>query len=354
MGPAETQLHSQNRPARSLRQTNFSLTQVELPSASMEQEVLTGLLNVPKKILPKYLYDAEGSRLFDRICELPEYYPTRVETAILARYAGEILDRIGHDLCVIEPGAGACRKSRFLLETGNVSTFIPVDISTEHLRHSAQEVASCFPHVAVHAVAMDFLAALPGLQPILPRGGRRVIFYPGSSIGNFDPPEACRLLTQFGRLLNEDDMLLIGFDLRKDPELLRRAYDDSQGVTAAFNLNLLSRLNRELGTDFDVDAFRHIALYHEAPGRIEMHLESLIAQEVAIAHERIFIDASERIHTENSYKYSVAQFDAMAAGAGFSPVGGWRDSAGCFAVGLYAKRLPKPSRAGRNARPRKA
>ena len=169
---------------------NFRLSRVEAHSRTMEEEVIAGLKNSPKAISPKYFYDEEGSRLFDQICELPEYYPTRTETSILERHAGAILNRLGRDLCIIELGAGACHKGRLLLETGNVSSFIPVDISTEYLRSQALRVARSFPHVSVHAVGMDFLVSLGSLESLLPEVGRRVIFYAGSSIGNFDPSDA--------------------------------------------------------------------------------------------------------------------------------------------------------------------
>jgi dimethylhistidine N-methyltransferase len=317
---------------------NFTLTQVDVDSRSMEEDVIAGLKTIPKTILPKYFYDEEGSRLFDQICELPEYYPTRTETSILERHAHAILDRLGRDLCVIELGAGACHKGRLLLETGKVSSFIPVDISTEYLRSQALRVARGFPDVSVHAVGMDFVVSLGSLESFLPEVGRRVIFYAGSSIGNFDPPDACRLLRQFHELLRKDDALLIGYDLKKDPNLLHQAYNDAEGVTAAFNLNLLARFNRELKADFDVKAFRHVARYDEARGRVEMHLESLSAQEVRIANERVRFDKFERTHTESSYKYSVDEFDGVAAGAGFDSVGVWTDPAAYFAVALYARR----------------
>ena len=317
---------------------NFTITEVEVDCRTMGEEVLAGLKGVPKAISPKYLYDEEGSRLFDRICALQEYYPTRTETSILKRHAAAILDRLGWGLSIIELGAGACHKGRLLLETGKVSNFIPVDISTEYLRGEALRVARSFPHVSVHAVGMDFLISLDTLGSILPDPGKCVIFYAGSSIGNFDPPDVRRLLVQFHKLLRKDDALLIGYDLKKNPDLLRRAYNDSEGVTAAFNLNLLARFNRELGADFDLGAFRHVALYDEALGRVEMHLESLLAQEVNIAGERVSFDTFERIHTESSYKYSVAEFDAIAAEVGFDSAGVWTDPVGYFAVSLYTKR----------------
>jgi dimethylhistidine N-methyltransferase len=316
---------------------NFRLTKLPMLTRTMKEEVLAGLRRVPKVIQPKYLYDEEGSRLFDLICALPEYYLTRVEISILRRYAGDMLDRIGRNLCVIEPGAGACQKARFLLETDAVSAFFPVDISADYLRSAALKTAGAFPHVSVHATAMDFLSDLPCLEPLLPGRQRRVIFYPGSSIGNFDFPDAGRLLTQFGRLLRRDDALLIGYDLKKDPKALQRAYDDSRGITAAFNLNLLARFNRELKADFDLSAFRHVALYNEPLGRIELHLESATAQEVKICAESILFNKFERVHTENSYKYTIPEFNWMAARAGFEPIEIWTDPAAYFAVGLYFK-----------------
>ena len=199
------------------------LTQVGVDSRTMEEEVIAGFKSIPKTISPKYFYDEEGSRLFDQICELPEYYPTRTETSILGRHASAMLGRLGRDLCVIELGAGACHKGRLLLETGKVSSFIPVDISTEYLQGQAFRVARSFPDVSVHAVGMDFLVSLDSLESLLPESGKRLIFFAGSSIGNFDPPDAHRLLRQFHELLRKDDALLIGYDLKKDPNLLHQA-----------------------------------------------------------------------------------------------------------------------------------
>jgi dimethylhistidine N-methyltransferase len=312
-------------------------TKVEVDARTMEEEVLAGLRAVPKTISPKYLYDAEGSRLFDRICELPEYYLTRTETSILKEHGHAILDRIGPDLCIIEPGAGACGKGRLLLETDRASAFVPVDISAEYLKDAALGVADSFPDVSVHAVAMDFLAGLDSLKPLLPRAATRLIFYAGSSIGNFDPPDARRLLRQFHDLLEEGDALLIGYDLQKDHALLHRAYDDPDGITASFNLNLLARLNRELGADFDLGGFRHVARYNEAECRMEMHLESLAGQKVRIGTESVLFGPSEHMHTESSYKYTVEGFDALAARAGFRRLDVWTDPASYFAVGLYRK-----------------
>jgi dimethylhistidine N-methyltransferase len=318
---------------------NFFLTEVDDDcSAASFCEVIQGLKSRPKKISCKYFYDSEGSRLFDLICDVPEYYLTRTEAAILDRHIGPILDRLGDDLCVIEPGAGSCLKVRILLESGNVSYYMPLDVSTDHLRKSALKIAEDFPGLSVHALAMDITNEIDRIKPLLPESRRRIIFYPGSSIGNFDPPAARRLLNQFCGLLRKGDMLLIGHDLIKDPAVLELAYNDRRGITAAFNLNLIARCNRELSANLDVDKFRHVAFYNEALSRIEMHLESRIAQETRISGEIIRFDAFERIHTENSYKYSISGFDEVAAGAGFEPAGTWTDTAQYFAVSLYEKR----------------
>jgi dimethylhistidine N-methyltransferase len=320
---------------------NFAATRVPASPCSMEKEVLEGLRNFPKTIHPKYLYDETGSQLFERICETPEYYLTRAETLILNERVGEILARIGCDFCLIEPGAGSCRKARLFLDAGAVTTFVPVDISSEHLVASATEVALSFPDLSVKAVAMDFLDDFGKLEEAVPRLGKRVIFYPGSSIGNFEPDVATRLLSQFSAFLREDGLLLIGYDLRKDPRLLMRAYDDAAGITSEFNLNLLSRLNRELGAEFDASAFKHVALYNEKEGRMEMHLESLAAQEVRIGNETVVFEESERIHTENSYKYRIEEFNGMAAHAGLEPAAIWTDRRSLFAVGLYRRQGTK-------------
>ena len=319
---------------------NFTAMRMPAISGSMAKDVLEGLRSFPKAISPKYLYDERGSALFERICETPEYYLFRTETAILTGHIGEILGRTGGDLCLIEPGAGACRKARLLLETGAVSTFVPVDISSRHLIDAATGVAIAFPEVSVNAVAMDFLTELPNLGKALPDNGARLIFYPGSSIGNFEPAAAFHLLGEFAGLLEEEGMLLIGYDLQKETGFLERAYNDGAGITSAFNLNLLTRLNRELGADFDVRAFRHVAFYNDSEGRIEMHLESVMSQKVRVAGETIGFSAKERIHTENSYKHTIPGFDGLARRAGLEPVGLWTDRDAFFAVALYRRRSP--------------
>ena len=333
---------SQTKPADHRSLPNFRLTGIGADSKPMEDEVLAGLRVIPKVISPKYFYDAKGSRLFDQICELPEYYQTRTEISILEQHANSMLDSLGEDLCIIEPGAGSCYKARILLETGRVAAFFPIDISADHLWNAAADISRTFPFISVHAEAMDFSASLGDIESLLPIVGKRLIFYPGSSIGNFDPPDACALLGQFCQMLREDDGILIGYDLRKSPYLLWRAYNDSDGVTAAFNLNMLARLNRELEADFDLNTFRHVAFYDETRKRVEMHLESQIAQQVSIAKERVSFNRFERIHTENSYKYSIDEFDKMAARVGLQRAGVWTDPASWFAVGLYIKAVRGP------------
>lgn len=310
-------------------------TRLDEKPSSMKEEVLTALERRPKQVLPKYLYDERGSLLFDLICDLPEYYLTRTEISILKRYGRQIAAMLDGSICLIELGAGACQKSSFLLDTGAVATFVPVDICGEFLWESLRALSHTFPRVRHHAIAMDFLDGLGRLAPLLPDQGTRLIFFAGSSIGNFDPPDAHHLLLQFHRLLRVGDAVLIGYDLRKDPDILHKAYNDAQGLTAAFNLNLLARFNRELRADFNLNAFRHVAFYNDVDGRIEMHLESMIPHEVHIAGRTFFFRRRETLHTENSYKYTHEGFEALANGAGFERAGVWTDSDALFALELY-------------------
>jgi len=250
---------------------------------SLADEFVAGLRAQPRAIAPKWFYDAEGSRLFERICELPEYYPTRTELALLTQHAPGIADRIGPGAEIVEFGAGASVKVRLLLDALmaprlSARRYMPVDISGEHLVEAAAALRADYPGLAVEPVVADFTAALA-----LPAGvGRRVGFYPGSSIGNFDPEAAVALLSRFRGWL-AGGPLLIGVDLVKDPALLHAAYNDASGVTAAFNLNLLARANRELGADFDLEGWAHSAFYQPALRRIEMHLVSRCRQRVSVA-----------------------------------------------------------------------
>ena len=288
-----------------------------------------GLRARPRSISPKWFYDEAGSRLFERICELPEYYPTRTELALLDRHAPELAECIGADAEIVEFGAGASRKVRLLLSAlQRPASFVPVDISGEHLAEAAQRLRAEHPGLAVRPVVGDYTA--DGLELPAP-AGRRIGFYPGSSIGNFEPAEAARLLERFRHWL-QGGGLLIGVDQVKSPALLHAAYNDAQGVTAAFNLNLLARANRELGADFDLAAWEHAAHYQPSLQRIEMHLVSRRAQRVHVGGECFDFDEGESIHTENSYKYSVAGFQALARRAGWAPQAVWADAAGRFSL----------------------
>lgn len=300
--------------------------------ADLAAEVRAGLRRRPRAISPKFFYDAEGSRLFDAITETPEYYLTRTEVSVLEENAAEIAARVGTGSLLVEPGGGSCAKVRILLRGLRPCAYVPMDISRDHLWIAAEQVAAEFPWLEVHAACTDFtrLMAVPESAP----DGPRVAFFPGSSIGNFDPEGAVGFLDSVASLVGPGGFLLIGVDLKKDKAILDAAYDDAQGITAAFNLNLLARINRELGADFHLDAWRHQAAYVEAEGRIEMHLASLREQAVHLAGECFEFAAGETIHTENSYKYTVAEFSTLAARAGFTAEVVWTDSEQRFSVHL--------------------
>ncbi|QKT03725.1 L-histidine N(alpha)-methyltransferase [Ectothiorhodospiraceae bacterium 2226] len=298
--------------------------------ARLEQEVLAGLAARSKAIPPKFFYDARGSALFDAICEQPEYYPTRTEIAILRRHAGEMAGLMGPNALLIELGSGSSQKVRLLLEALQPAAYMPLDISEQHLLRAAHALAEDYPWLEVHAACVDYSSSLT--LPPCPPGARRVAFFPGSSLGNFEPDQAQAFLKRVADAVRPDGGLLIGIDLKKDARVLDRAYNDAEGVTAAFNLNLLARINRELGADFDLDGFEHCAFYNAARGRVEMHLVSRRDQQVRMAGRTVRFAAGEHIHTENSYKYSVAEFQALARGAGFAPVQVWTDPQGLFSV----------------------
>jgi dimethylhistidine N-methyltransferase len=299
---------------------------------NLAADVLAGFSRAQKSIPPKYFYDAEGSRLFDAITRLPEYYPTRTETALLHEYADEIAQKAGTGHLLVEPGSGSCTKARILFEGLQPCAYVPMDISGDHLHVAAQEVAVDFPWLEVHATCIDF-TRLMTLPPDTPEG-RRLAFFPGSSIGNFDPDAAAGFLGMIADMVGPGGQLLIGVDLKKDKAVLEAAYDDARGVTAAFNLNLLTRINRELGADFDLAQWRHKALYNEAQGRIEMHLVSRVAQRVSLQGRTFRFAAGETIHTENSYKYSVAEFRELASRAGFATDTVWVDADRLFSLHL--------------------
>ena len=295
------------------------------------QALLAGLTAKAKSIPCRFLYDARGSALFDRICELPEYYPTRTELSILRAAASEIAERAGPGAQMIELGGVNSSKARILLDAlDEPAAYIPIDISREHLKASTATVGAERPDLAVLAVCADYTRPLT--LPEAPGGGIRLGFFPGSTIGNLQPDEAIVFLADWAERLGPGAAMIVGVDLRKDASVLEPAYDDAQGVTAQFSRNLLVRANRELGADFEVDAFAHRARYDAAHGRIEIHLESLKRQTVHIDGVALSFAAGERIHTEDSYKYSIEGFRGIARAAGFRPAAVWTDPRQLFSV----------------------
>jgi L-histidine Nalpha-methyltransferase len=292
-------------------------------------DIIAGLTAKPKSLPPKYFYDLQGSALFERITELPEYYPTRCEIGILQDNAPAIASMFPQGCALIEFGSGSSRKARILLSAAaTVEAYIPVDISGDFLLQDLAQLHRDLPHLVVHPLVEDFTQkfAIPRHLAKLPRVG----FFPGSTIGNFEPDEAGRFLRHIGKMLGMGSLLVVGIDLVKDEETLNRAYNDAEGVTARFNLNLLARINRELGADFDLAAFKHHAFFNRQKCRIEMHLASATPQAVRINGAAIEFGAGETIHTENSYKYTVKSFRALARKNGWSPVKVFTD--GFFSV----------------------
>jgi dimethylhistidine N-methyltransferase len=306
-------------------------------TAAFAADVLAGLMATPKRLSPKYFYDSIGSALFEQITELPEYYPTRTEIGILSEHAGDIAALIPNGAALIEFGSGSSTKTRKVLSTAtSLAAYVPVDISAQFLQQQAVELRREFPKLNVLPVAADFTKPfdLPDAVRTMPRVG----FFPGSTIGNFEPRQVVAFLSDWAKLLGPGGEMLIGADLKKDPKILNAAYNDKAGINAAFNLNLLTRINRELGGDFDLDRFAHVAFYSEADGRVELYLKSLAEQTVMAAGQRFRFGAGELIHTENSYKYAIADFRALAARAGFQAVETWTDPAQLFSVHYLRRR----------------
>jgi len=293
-------------------------------------EILDGLSQAQKRIDPKYFYDARGSALFERITGLPEYYPTRTERGILASNAGEMADSCGQNCVLIEPGSGSSEKVRLLLDAVKPSAYVPMDISADFLEQSAIQLAEEYPWLKVHAVCADF-ANLEKMPEALPEG-RFVVFYPGSTLGNMRPGEAVAFLQRLGGWLNRDGGILIGIDLHKSTRTLEAAYNDGQGVTAQFNLNVLNHINTLTNADFDPGCFSHHAFYNEEKQRVEMHLVSQRDQVVNLGGTRIGIGCGETIHTENSYKYTPEGFRELAENAGFEIRSSWYDEQEFFGV----------------------
>ncbi|MHB1205673.1 MAG: L-histidine N(alpha)-methyltransferase [Rhodospirillaceae bacterium] len=294
-------------------------------------DVIAGLARRPKAIPCKYFYDERGSQLFDAITRTPEYYPTRAELEILTVNAAQIASLVGKGAHLIEFGSGSSHKIRLLLGAmRELASYIAVDISEAYLLKATAALRKGFPDLPVIPLCADFTQ--PFVLPRSARAGRKVGFFPGSTIGNFTESQARAFLHQAAAMLGAGGGFIVGVDLKKDATVLEAAYNDSAGLTAAFNLNLLRRINRELGGAFDLGSFAHRAIYNADAGRIEMYLDSLRAQTVQVGDHGFAFTAGEPIHTENSYKYSVAEFHALARDAGFTPGQVWTDRRGLFSL----------------------
>jgi L-histidine Nalpha-methyltransferase len=309
-----------------------------LPDPDLVRAVRSGLARVPKTLPCRFFYDLEGSRLFDRICELPEYYLTRTEDQILRDHASEMVAMLPPGLEIAELGSGSASKTRRILEAAlqrqPTLRYVPIDISAEMLAHTASDLSCRYAGLRVDPLAGEYSEALPRLRhsgdaPML-------LLFLGSNLGNFTPEEAVPFLAGLRRVMRPGDRLLMGLDLRKDPRLLEAAYDDVAGVTAEFNLNLLRRINRELGADFDLASFTHRAVYNREEGRVEMYLVSERAQTVTVAGQSYPFAAGEALHTENSYKYTLPQICDLSARAGLDLARTWTDPQQWFSVNLFA------------------
>ncbi|PWB94263.1 L-histidine N(alpha)-methyltransferase [Methylosinus sporium] len=294
-------------------------------------DVLDGLSRAEKRLSCVYFYDAVGSELFDEITHLPDYYPTRVETDILAAHGEEMLDGAGEDMALVEFGSGSSRKTEILLERApRLALYAPIDVCASALEKARARLSARFPHLRVRPIVADFSRPAPLPADIADR--RRIGFFPGSTIGNFTPDEARALLLAMRVLLGPGGRLIVGVDLKKDPSRLIAAYNDAHGVTAAFNLNLLARINRELGGGFDLSGFGHQAIYDERAGRIEMRLVSRRRQTAKIGGRDFAFSRGEAIHTEDCYKYGVDEFRTTASDAGWAPGRVWTDAEALFSV----------------------
>ncbi len=306
-----------------------------VPPDNFLEDVVAGLSLPQKQLPPKYFYDARGSELFEAICSLPEYYPTRAEISLTRQHIAEIARFAGAGCELIEYGSGASTKSQILIDALAPVAYVPVDISESALRAAAAQLAARFPWLNVRAVVGDF--GRPMAIPAFGGPGRKVVYFPGSTIGNLTREEALAFLRMTRGQVGPGGAMLVGVDLKKDPNLLHAAYNDAQGVTARFNLNLLHRVNAELGGDFVVAKFAHYAFYNAPMGRIEMHLASLERQMVNVGRHRFSFAPGESIHTENSCKYSIEEFQALAALGGFCGEKVWQDAEGLFSLhGLVA------------------
>jgi dimethylhistidine N-methyltransferase len=304
-------------------------------TSAFEGDVLAGLSATPKRLPPKYFYDGTGSLLFERITELPEYYPTRTEIQILRERAAKIARLVEPGAALVEFGSGSSKKARIMLRAlPKLAAYVPVDICGEMIEQEALDLRPDFPGLEVLPVTADITQnfALPRPAQVAPA---RVGFFPGSTIGNFEPHEAAAFLRNAGRILGAGATLIVGADLIKPVDILNAAYNDAAGVTAKFNLNLLVRINRELGGTFKLDTFEHHAFYDRERHCIEMHLVSLKRGKVQVAGETVEFRAGETIHTENSYKYSIESLGALARGAGWQPAAVWTDERKYFSIQAF-------------------
>jgi dimethylhistidine N-methyltransferase len=303
--------------------------------SAFKADVLEGLRATPKQVPAKYFYDAAGSHLFERITELPEYYPTRCEMKTLREHAADIAKLIPQSAALVEFGSGSSKKARILLRAApKLAAYVPVDICGEMIEQEAIELRADFPQLKVLPVTADICKPFE-LPAEARQAPARIGFFPGSTIGNFEPHEASAFLRNAANILGAGSKLIIGVDLIKPTEVLNAAYNDKAGVTAKFNLNLLTRINRELGGTFRLNMFEHHAFYNRERHRIEMHLASMKRQKVKVAGETIDFRAGETIHTENSYKYSVESLAALARGVGWLPAGSWTDADKYFSIQAF-------------------
>ena len=293
-------------------------------------ELIEGLSRKQKTVNPKYFYDEKGSELFEKITRQPEYYPARTEKSILSKYASQIASYCGDDCILIEPGSGSCEKVRLLLEKIQPTAYVPLDISAEFLHQAAHKLGQEFPWLSIHAICADFSDQWQARTQL--ESGRRVVFYPGSTIGNMEPKLAQEFLSNLREWIGHDGGVLIGVDLQKPESLLNAAYNDAQGVTADFNLNVLNSINDLVKADFEPCDFSHSAFYNNDQKRIEMHLVSKDSQTVNIDGDRIQFDKGETLHTENSYKYSLESFTILSNAAGFTLEKSWLDEDELFSV----------------------
>jgi len=306
-------------------------------------DVLDGLGGTPKQIPAKYFYDDTGSLLFERITDLPEYYPTRCELRILRDHAADIAKLIPPGAALIEFGSGSSKKARIVLGgKPKLSAYVPVDICGEMIEREAIELRADFPELKILPVTADITKPF-GLPAIAAAAPARVGFFPGSTIGNFEPHEAAAFLRNAAQILGQGALLIVGVDLIKPAEILHAAYNDAAGITAKFNLNLLTRMNRDLGGTFRPETFEHHAFYNRERNRIEMHLASLKRQKVRVAGQTIDFRAGETIHTENSYKYSDASLGALARGVGWLPVTAWTDARKYFSIQVFSLADERPA-----------